>query len=235
IGKPVPLVARAVGEAGGLADAVVVDAVVGDVGLVGERGPGAQHEGVLAHGLHRLGEVDRHEPPRHLRVGLRRRVVLRAPEVAQVLREQLAASYAPAVVVQVVVHVVGVVGIYTRVLVVLILGAVAFVVLVKYVVVVHERIGGVRVKLQQELLHLRVEHALYLGRIVKIPASGLAVRQRHAKLVHALGAAGRETGVVLIHSSRIAQDLRKIEASAPDVLLFLAQRFGVGRARRVPP
>src|SRR6202035_6130247 len=48
LGKPVPLVVGAVGEAGGLADAVVLDAVVGDVWLVGERGPGAEHEGVLA-------------------------------------------------------------------------------------------------------------------------------------------------------------------------------------------
>src|SRR5271165_3540679 len=47
LGKPVPLVAGAVGEAGGLADAVVVNAVVGNVRLVGKRGPGAEHEGVL--------------------------------------------------------------------------------------------------------------------------------------------------------------------------------------------
>src|SRR6478672_13365366 len=36
LGKPVPLVVGTVGEAGGLADAVVVDPVVGDVRLVGE-------------------------------------------------------------------------------------------------------------------------------------------------------------------------------------------------------
>src|SRR5579885_3775097 len=41
LGKPVPLVTWQISEAGGLADAVVVDAVVGDVGLVGERRPGA--------------------------------------------------------------------------------------------------------------------------------------------------------------------------------------------------
>src|ERR1700682_524188 len=57
LGKPVPLVVGAVGEAGGFSDAVIVDAIVGDVRLVGERGPGAEHEGVLAHGLHRLGGV----------------------------------------------------------------------------------------------------------------------------------------------------------------------------------
>src|SRR5215471_4796336 len=33
LGKPVPLVVGTVGEAGGLTDAVVVDPVVGDVGL----------------------------------------------------------------------------------------------------------------------------------------------------------------------------------------------------------
>src|SRR5258707_14018451 len=45
LGKPVPLVVWTVGEAGGLADAVVVDPVVVDVGLVGEGGPGAEHKG----------------------------------------------------------------------------------------------------------------------------------------------------------------------------------------------
>ena len=74
----------AVGEAGGLADAVVIDPVVGDVGLVGEGGPGAEHEGELLDRLHRLGEVDRHEPPRHLPVGPFLRVVLSPPEVPQV-------------------------------------------------------------------------------------------------------------------------------------------------------
>src|SRR6516164_10603244 len=49
--KPIPFVTGAVGEAGGLADAVVVDTVIGDIRLVGERGPGAEHEGVLADGL----------------------------------------------------------------------------------------------------------------------------------------------------------------------------------------
>src|SRR6266849_10806365 len=45
LGKPVPLVVGAAGEAGGLADAVVVDAVVGDVRVVAEGGPAASHEG----------------------------------------------------------------------------------------------------------------------------------------------------------------------------------------------
>src|SRR6266550_9015063 len=46
-GEPVPLVVGPVGEASGLADAIVVDPVVVDVGLVGEGGPGAEHEGEL--------------------------------------------------------------------------------------------------------------------------------------------------------------------------------------------
>src|SRR5258707_8203001 len=94
LGKPVPLVVWTVGEAGGLADAVVVDPVVVDVGLVGEGGPGAEHEGKLLDCLYRLREVDRHEAPRHLPVGLFLRVVLRAPEVPQVFGEQLAAAHA---------------------------------------------------------------------------------------------------------------------------------------------
>src|SRR6202047_2841329 len=42
LGEPVPHVVRTVGEAGGLADAVVVDPVVVDVGLVGEGGGGGE-------------------------------------------------------------------------------------------------------------------------------------------------------------------------------------------------
>jgi hypothetical protein len=44
--------------------------------------------------LHRRGEIDRHEPPRDLSVGLLLRVALRAPEIPQVPGEQLAAAYA---------------------------------------------------------------------------------------------------------------------------------------------
>jgi len=92
------------------------------------------------------------------------------------------------------VHNVGVVGVHTRALVVLVLSAVALVVLVKHVVVVHERIRRVREELQEELFHLRVEHALHLCRVVKVLALGLTVRQRNAKLVHALGAVGERPG-----------------------------------------
>src|SRR5580704_16259741 len=74
-----------VGETGGLADAVVVDPVVVDVRLVGEGRPSAEHKGKLLDRLYRLGEVVRHEPPRHLRVGLFLGVVLCAPEIPQVL------------------------------------------------------------------------------------------------------------------------------------------------------
>ena len=138
---------RTVGEAGGLADAVVVDPVVVDVRLVGEGGPGAEHEGKLPDGLHRLGKIDRHEPPRHLPVGLGLRVVLLATEVPQVPGEQLTAAHAAAVVVQVVVHEAGITGIHTRVLVGLVFRAVARVILVEDVVVVDQRIGRVREEL----------------------------------------------------------------------------------------
>ena len=132
-------------------------------------------------------------------------------------------------------HDVGVVGAHPRVLVVLILLDVASVVLVECVVVVHQRIRGAREELHEELLHLRVEHALHLRRVIEVLALGLAVRQRDAKLVHALGAVGQETWVVLVQSSRVAHHQRKIEASPLVVFLVLAQRLCLGLERRVPP
>jgi hypothetical protein len=94
--------------------------------------------------------------------------VLRAPEIPQVPGEQLAAAHAAAVVGQVVVHKVGVTGVHTRVLVVLVFRAVARVVLVEDVVVVDQRIGRIREELEEELLDLGVEHAFCLP----APASG---------------------------------------------------------------
>ena len=41
--------------------------------------------------------------------------------------------------------------------------------------------------------------------------------------------------MVLLHASRVTQDLRKIETSPPDLLLFLAKHFYHIRACRVPP
>jgi hypothetical protein len=64
LGKPVPLVVGTVGEAVGLADAVVVDPVVGDVRLVGEGGPGAEDERELltvSIGLARLIDMNRRD------------------------------------------------------------------------------------------------------------------------------------------------------------------------------
>jgi hypothetical protein len=151
-GEPVPLVVGTIGETGGLAEAVVIDPVVGDVGLVGEGGPCAEHKRKLLDCLDRLGEVDRHEAPRHLRVGLFLGVVLLAPEITQVLRQQLAAAHPPAVVVQIVVHQVGVIGVHARVLAVLILRAVALIVLVEDIVVVDQRVGRVREELEQQFL-----------------------------------------------------------------------------------
>ena len=56
--QPIPFVGRAIGEAGGFTDAVVIDPIVVDVGLIGEGGPGAEHEWVLLNGLHGLGQID---------------------------------------------------------------------------------------------------------------------------------------------------------------------------------
>ena len=221
-GKPVPVVVGAIGEACGLADTVVVDTIVGDVWLVSERGPGAEHEGVLAHSLHRLGEVDRHEPPRHLRVGLFLRIVLLASEVPKVLREQLTTAYPAAIIVQVIVHEVGVTGVYTWDLVVLVFLAVALVVLVKHIVVVHKRICRTREILQEEFLHLRVEHSLYLLRVIEVLTLGLTVCQRDPELIHALRTVWREAWLILLHSSRVPQHLWKIETSSPLIAFFFA-------------
>src|SRR5947208_3317914 len=79
------------------------------------------------------------------------RVVLRAPEVPQVFGEQLAAAHAAAIVVQVVVHQVGVIGVHTRVVAVLIFRPVALVVLVENVVVIDQRIGRIREELEEQL------------------------------------------------------------------------------------
>jgi hypothetical protein len=70
--------------------------------------------------------------------------------------EQLAAAYAAAVVVQVVVHKGGVTGVHTRVLVVLVFRSVARVVLVEDVVVVDQCISRVPEELEAELLDLGV-------------------------------------------------------------------------------
>jgi hypothetical protein len=64
------------------------------------------------------------------------------------------------------VHQVGVIGVHPRVVAVLVFGAVAPVVLVEDVVVLDQRIGRIREELEQELLDLRVEHALHLRRTV---------------------------------------------------------------------
>ena len=63
--------------------------------------------------------------------------MLLAAKIPQVLGEQLAAAYPAAVVVQVVMYEVGIVGVHAWVLVVLVFRAVAFVVLVKHIVIVH--------------------------------------------------------------------------------------------------
>src|SRR5258708_21926328 len=89
LGKPVPLVVGTVGEAGGLADTIIVDTVVVDVRLVGEGGPGAEHEGELLDRLYRLGEVDRHETAGHLSARFFPRVVRRAPRSAPGSWEQV--------------------------------------------------------------------------------------------------------------------------------------------------
>ena len=165
----------AIGESCGLTDTVVVDTIVGYVRLVGEGRPSTEYERVLAHSLHRLSKIDRHKSPRHLRVGLFLSIVLLAAEITEVLREQLTTTNPATVVVQIVVNEVGVKGVYTWDLVVLVFCAVALVVLIKHVVVVHKRIRRVWEKLQEQFLHFRVEHALHLFCVIEVFALGLTV------------------------------------------------------------
>ena len=93
---------------------------------------------------------------------------------------------------------IGVVGVYPRVLVVLIFGAIAFIVFVENIVVVDQRVRCARKELEQQFFHLGVEHSLYLMRVIKILALRFAMRERNAKLVHALCAIRRESRVVLL-------------------------------------
>ena len=140
-----------------------------------------------------------------------------------------------AVVVEVVVHEVDVLGVHSRIPGVLVLGAIALVVLVEHVVVVDERIGRVGEEVHEELLDLGVEDPLDFGRVVEVLALRFEVRQRDAEPVHALGAVGREPRVVLSDAARVAQHLREVEALSLVALVVLPQRPYFGRTRRVPP
>jgi hypothetical protein len=74
------------------------------------------------------------------------------------------------------VHDVGILGVHTRVLGVLVLCSVARVVLVENVVVVDECIGRAGEKFQDELLDFGVEYALDFRRILEVRAFGFEMR-----------------------------------------------------------
>ena len=135
-----------VSEACGLANTIIIDAIIGDVRLIGERRPSTEHEWILTDRLHRLCKINGHKSTRHLRVSLVFSVMLFSPEVPQILRQQLTASYTTTVVIQVIVDKVGVSSIDARNLFVLILRAITFVVFVKHIVVINERVCGIREK-----------------------------------------------------------------------------------------
>ena len=61
------------------------------------------------------------------------------------------------------------------------------------------------------------------------------MRQRNAEPVHAFGAVGRETRVVLADPPRVPHHLWEIEVPPPAIVLVLAQDPRDVRARRVPP
>jgi hypothetical protein len=101
-------------------------------------------------------------------------------------------------------HEVGVIGVHTGVLAVLVFGAVALVVLVEDVVVVDQCVRRVREEIEQQLFDFGVIHPLHFRRIVDVCAFGLEMRQGQAELVHAFGAVRREARVVLADPPRIA-------------------------------
>lgn len=67
--------------------------------------------------------------------------MLFAPKVAKIAREQFAAAHATPIIVQIVMHDVGVLGVHARVFGLLILAAVAGIVLVEDVVVIDQSVG----------------------------------------------------------------------------------------------
>ena len=141
--EPIPVVLGPVRKTRCFAYAIVVDPIVGDVGLIGERGPCAEDERVLADGFHRFCEVDGHEPLGHLCVRLCFGIVLFPAKVAEILGEQFATSHSATVIVQVIMDYVGVVDIHAGVFVGLILGAITLVILIENVMVVDEGVGSV--------------------------------------------------------------------------------------------
>ena len=150
-----------------------------------------QHEGPLLHRLHGLGQIERHEPARHLLIGLGPGVMLGAPEVPQVLRQQLAATHTARIVVEIVVDEVHIVRVDARVFGILILGRVTREIHVEDVVVEDQGIGGVGEEIQQQPLHLGIKHTFDFLVIVKVTACGFAVCQRNTQPVHAFRAVGR--------------------------------------------
>ena len=226
---------RTVGKHGGLTDAVVIDAVVRDVGLIGEGRPGTQDEGILLDGLEGFGEIDRHEPARHLGVGFGLGVVLLASEVPQVLRQQLPASHAPGIVVEIVVHEIDISGVDSGVLRFLIFPDRAVVVPVEDVVIVDEGIGGTGKEIQEKLLDFRIEDTLHFRCVVEVGAGGVEVGQGDPQPVHALGRGHRQTRSGFLDLAGIAYYLGKIEGTPPDVLFRLAQQACLPAPRRILP
>jgi hypothetical protein len=72
-----------------------------------------------------------------------------ATKVPEVSSQQFPTTHPPAVVIQIVVHQVGVVGVDAWVFGILIFGTIAFVIFVKDVVIEDEGVAGIREKCQQ--------------------------------------------------------------------------------------
>jgi hypothetical protein len=168
----VPVRAPGISEWGGWIGAAIPLVIAGiaqtQVVLAGGQGLGAGSTALLVNAA------------RHLRVGLGLGVMLGAAEVPQVPGQQFATGHAAAVVIEIVVHQVGIVRVDPRVLLVLVLGAVPGIVLVEDIVVIDQGVGRAGEEIEQQLLDLGIKDALHLRRGIEVGAFGVEMRQRDA-------------------------------------------------------
>ena len=89
----------AIGEACRFTYTIIVNAVIGDIGLICKGRPCAEYKRVLLHRFHWLGHIDRHETLAHLGVGLRFGIVHFSTKVTQIFSQQLTATNTSTIIV----------------------------------------------------------------------------------------------------------------------------------------
>ena len=130
---------------------------------------------------------------------------------------------------------VGVIGVHAGIFLFLIFRAVALIVLVEDVMVVDQRIGRAREKVEKKLFDLRVVDPLHFLGIVEVGAFGFEMGERDAKPVHAFGTGGRKARIIFADAPRIAHHLREEKIALEIVLLALAQQTDdIGMCRIFP-